>query len=324
VAIYTASEDLSFLQPSWGNHGGPLTIQPGTAAGSAGLVRWSLPMSGQAMTSMGTMVNANIPSTGFLGAQAIDLPFSGWTAFAWTGADMTKDNPGEIILAKAGAVDQRYGVNGAGTLAGVSGGAVQGRLLYTGLSPLGSTTPAGQPRALYAADTCATGGLANTASASCMPEEVSAWGDSTGPAALDHAGNLFVIMPSLAGGTQEARAFPAASIVSGKPATNGVTLFTMPGTGLPLAAVDPSATADGILVFQPDDTSFNALDPIAQHYTATGGTVQAVGMPAGFLKLATPKTSVLLFTDDKMRLWAGVADSTNKKTTFVVIDRVMI
>jgi hypothetical protein len=157
-----------------------------------------------------------------------------------------------------------------------------------------------------------------------MPEEVSAWGDSTGPAALDHAGNLFVLMPSLAAGTQEARAFPAASIVSGKPATNGVTLFTMPGTGLPLAAVDPTATADGILVFQPDDTSFNALDPIAQHYTATGGTVQAVGMPAGFLKLATPKTSVLLFTDDKMRLWAGVADSTNKKTTFVVIDRVMI
>jgi hypothetical protein len=47
-----------------------------------------------------------------------------------------------------------------------------------------------------------------------------------------------------------------------------------------------------------------------------------VGAPATLLKIADPTNEVLLFTDDQGRLWAGVPDSTNMNTTFVVIARV--
>jgi hypothetical protein len=271
-------------------------------------------------------VNAMVPSTGFLGAQAVDLPFSGWTAFGYSGGTMAMDNPGALFLAKAGTVDKSYGVNALGSIVGVAGAAGTGRLLYTGLSPLSppppaSPTPPGQPKALYAADLCGTSGLANTMNATCMPVAVSTWGDTTGPIALDGAGNVFAVMPTIKTGMQEARAFPAASIAPGKPATNGVTLFTLPGTGLPLGAIGPTANANGIVAFQPSDINFTPLDVVAQHYTATGGSIQAVGTPATLLKLATSMTGVLLFTDGQSRLWAGVADTTNQKTTFVVIAR---
>jgi hypothetical protein len=208
-------------------------------------------------------------------------------------------------------------------MVGIAGASGTGRVLYTGLSPLGSTT-AGQAKGLYAADLCGAAtppGLATTTDATCMPVSVSTWGDTTGPAALDSAGDLFVVMPTLSAGTQEARAFPAASIAPGQPATDGVTLFTLPGSGLPLAAVGPSGAADGLVAFQPSDVMFNPEDVVAQHYTTTGGSIQAVGTPSPFLKRASAMTSVILFTDGESRLWAGVADSTSMKTTFVVLAR---
>jgi hypothetical protein len=331
VAMYDAAADLSYQQPSWGSHGGPLTILPDAATdGSVDLVRWKAPAGATGtMTSQVTTIAAKLPDltstmpAAYLSQPAIDLPFLGWTAFGYTGSDMADDNPGALVVAKQTALENSYPMNGLGSMVGVAGGSGTGRVLYTGLSPLGSTTPK-QATALYGADLCGPTtmpGLASTTDATCMPVMVAAWGETTGPAALDGDGNLFVVMPTLTAGTQEGRAFPAASIAPGQPPTQGVTLFTLPGTGLPLAAIGPTATAEGIVALQPSDVNFNPEDVVAQHYTATGGTIQPMGTPSPLLKRASQMTSVILFTDDQSRLWAGVADSTSMTTTFVVIAR---
>jgi hypothetical protein len=180
--------------------------------------------------------------------------------------------------------------------------------------------------ALYAADACGTAAMpeiANTTDPACAPVTVAAWGNYSGPMVVDGAGNAIAVM---AGGTMmaptnDARAFAASSVAPGAPPATATQLFATPGTADSLAALAPTATADGIVAFQGLDSSFLPEDVIAQHYTASSGTIAPKGMPATLLKLATMGTPVVLFTDDQPRLWVGVPDSGGTKTTFVVIAR---
>ncbi len=310
VALYDAA-DLTVdyaTAPSWGRHGGPLTVRLGAAAGSAELVRWTPPAgSTGAMTSAVTGVDAMIPADAFLGAQAVDLPFFGWTAISYTGQGFPF--AGEVILAaQGGAVEKRYGVDGYFAAAGLGAAGNQGRLVYTGLSVLGDT--AGAVNALYAADSCGTAGqgarLLPEGDASCgAPIEVDAWGDFAGPVTADADGNVIALLPSFAG-DQEARGFAAATIARGAPATAGSPLFTLPGSGTSLATISPDGADAGWIAFQPSDpTTFAPLDVVGARYSATSDAVTVAGAPAALLTLATPGTGLALFTDDQDRIWVG-------------------
>jgi hypothetical protein len=322
LAIYTADVALGYtIAPTWGRHGGPLLALPGTAD-AVELVRLT-PPSGAATGALApeqTSIDAGIPDGAFLGAQAIDLPFFSWTALSWTGA--APDTQGELILVEDGAVALRYPVNGFYSGAGLAA-AEGGRLLYTGLSPLGD--PAAATNALYAADTCGAPGqdprLLPEGDPTCAaPAAVAAWGDFSGPLATDSAGNAFTVLPTF-GAAQEARGFAAAEVARGSGPTEGAPIFSLPGSGSGLAALAPSAEDAGLLVFQPSDpTTFAPLDPVAVRYIVAGDAVQPEGEPATFLTLASPDTLVTLMSDDLDRLWVGVP-SPDGGTAFVVIGR---
>ena len=322
IARYDAAEELGFSAPSWGAHGGPLTLRAGMN-GTFDLVRWTPPTDTKgALTKQEVNVDGKIPAGAYLGSQAVDVPFFGWTALAYTGA--FPDLTGELLLVKGSAVDQRYATNGAYATAGIGAAGMKGRLLLTGLSTVGDAKAGAN--GLYAADTCGTPAqpsLLPGMDASCKaPIGVAAWGDSSGPVAVDHEGNAFVVMSSF-DDSQEARGFDAASVARGAAPSAGTKLFTIPGFGSNLAALAPTATAPGILAYQPSSgTTYLPEDVLEQEYTVTGGKLAAMGVPKTLLQAATPDAFLYLIVDDQDRLWVGtdkVAPATG--ATYVVLAR---
>lgn len=319
VARYDAAEALGFNAPSWGAHGGPLTLHA-AMDNTFDLVRWTPPAGATgALTKKATHVDGMVPMGAFLGNQAVDLPFFGWTAIVWTGA--FPDVAGEILLVKGGAVEERYATAGAYATAGIAAANAQGRLLLTGLSTIGDKTAGAN--GLYAADTCGTAAmpaLVPGQDASCKaPIGVAAWGDASGPVVADHDGNAFVIMSSF-DGTQEARGFDAASIARGAGPTAGTKLFTLPGFGSNLAALAPTSSAPGLVVFQPTNgTTYKPEDVIEQPYTTTGGKLAAVGAPKTMIKAATLDAFLYVMVDAQERLWVGT--DTTAGATYVVLAR---
>jgi hypothetical protein len=319
VAVYQADEPLGFHAPSWGAHHGPLTFRRDTGSSAVDLVRWTAPASATgALTKKETNVDAKIPADAFESGLVTDLPFAGWTALGWAAAFPATD--GQLVLVKDGAVDQSYVLNAPYAFVGVAKDADHGRVLHASLSALGDV--ASMENGLYAADTCAgtPATLADGTDPACAPLLVAAWGDASGPLAVDRDGNAFAVLPTIADGTQEARGFAAPLIAHGAGPTPGDTLFTIPGFGNTVAAITPTATGTGRLVFQPSDsTTFAALDVVAEAYSASASEVKAEGAPATFLELATPGTTLYLFTDEQDRLWVAVPSDAS--TTFVVIQR---
>lgn len=319
---YDADAGYYLRLAMWGNHGGPVTVDPGSA-GAFDLVRWSLPAdTSGTLTAAHTTVDAGIPDGVYLGPQAIDLPFFGWTALGWTGA--FPNTEGELLVAANGAKAGSFPLNGFYSAGAVAGPAGHGRLVYSGLSVLGDTALGAN--GLYAADSCgdaASGSLLPDGSADCgAPTLVAAWGDASGPVAVDSAGAVFAVLTSF-DGTQEARGFAANAITRGAPPTDGTTLFTLPGFGSALAALAPTAEEPGLLLFQPNAAAdpFDALDVVAQRFTSDGDTLTAEGTPTPALVLSAPNTPLDLFTDASGRLWVGVTTAP-KSTTFIVLDRV--
>jgi hypothetical protein len=314
IAVYEADEAVGYQAPSWGSHHGPLGLRPDMTGGGVTLVRWTPPAGATGMlTKQETHVAAGIPAGAFPSSQAIDLPFFGWTGISWAGAFPATQ--GKIIMIKGGAVDVTYDVNGAYAVAGVSTDASTGRLLATALSPIGA--PTDDKNGLYAADTCAT---PKPDLGSCgAPSLVAAWGNASGPIAVDRDGDAFVVLDDSAMGTQEARGFAAAQVARGAAATDGATLFTLPGFGSSLAAITPTTSAPGVLVFQPfDGKSFAPLDVVAQLYTG-GAAVAPQGQPTTLLKVPATSSGLFFLTDDEDRLWVAASGMTT--TTFVVLAR---
>ena len=323
VALYTAPEGLNSQAPTWGSHGGPLVVQPAAsgAAGGSGtgvtLERWTAPTgSSGAMTVQTTAVASVVPAGAYLGFQALDLPFFGWTALSYTNTDFT----GKIAMVASGAVATAYDAYGVYSVAAVPAASSVGRLLFTGLGAVGSTTSG--TNGLYQADACASPsqglGTGTGCSASAL---VAGWGQASGPVATDSAGDVFAVMSSYSGaaaGTQEARGFLASSVARGAAATTGVTLFTIGGYGSSLAALSPTATGPGVLVFQPNDsTTYSPLDVIEQKFT-TGNSLAAMGGQPTLLTVANAQALSFL-VDGSERLW--VAASGTSSTTYVVLAR---
>ncbi|HTB61902.1 MAG TPA: hypothetical protein VLC06_28775 [Polyangia bacterium] len=315
VALYAAPESIAYQVPTWGSHGGPLVVQPATGTGAT-LERWTAPTTGTTgtMTVQTTTVAAALPASTFLGAQALDLPFFGWTAISWT--NPFPDSTGQFEMVASGAVATSYMLNGPYGVAAVPAASSLGRLLYTGLSPLG--VPATSVAGLYAADACSSPAQALGTGTDCSASAlVAAWGDSTGPIVTDSNGDAFAVMPTIATGMQEARGFLASSIARGAAATAGVSLFTMTGSAVALAALAPSAGDPGLVIFQPDDSSFTPIDVVEQKFTTSNGLV-AMGTPTKLLSVASGQ-GLSFLVDGSQRLWVAVSGASS--TTYIVLAR---
>ena len=93
---------------------------------------------------------------------------------------------------------------------------------------------------------------------------------------------------------------------------------TIPGFSGSLAALSPTATDPGIVIFQPNDSSTYApLDVIQQKFT-TGSALAAMGTPTPLLTLASGQTQGFSFLiDGSQRLWVAVNEASS--TTYVVV-----
>lgn len=318
-AVYTAEGSISYQQPTWGSHGGPLLVEAGAGAGEVTLSRWSPPAGAEgAITIAGTTIDAGVPAGAFVGGAAVDLGFRPGTAISYSGAFPATE--GEIVVVDGDDTSERYPVNGVFSMALLAAGG-SGRILHTGFSPLGDDALGAN--GLYAADDCAMT-FDPGADPSCAdPIQVAAWGDASGPAVADSQGNVFAVMTSFSG-DQVARAFAASTVAEGAAPALGDELFALPGFGLGLAAIAPSDGAPGIVAFQPSDgMTFEALDVLQIRYTAAGDTVTADGAPSPLLTLAAPNTPVAMLTDPQDRLWVGFPTGTagNPEMTFVVLGR---
>lgn len=148
-----AAPGLFMTAPTWGRHGGLLTVRPGETDGTITLERWNDPASptdalNPTATTIDPMIEGSIDEDVFLGYQAIDLVDFDWTLISYTRLDVT----GEVLAIAREAVVERFDMYGFYSGATV-GGDPYGRLLYSGQSELGETTTGAQ--ALYAADDCA-------------------------------------------------------------------------------------------------------------------------------------------------------------------------
>jgi hypothetical protein len=318
VAIYTAPEPLMFQAPTWGAHDGPLVVQPDATDTGVTLERWTAPAGNTgAMTVQTTSVASALPASTFLGAQALDLPFYGWTAISWTNA--FPDSTGEFEMIARGAVATTFTANGPYSAGAVLGASMPGRFFFSGLSPLGMPTT--DSNGLYAADACSAATPALGTGTGCPASAVvAAWGDGSGPVATDSNGDVFAVMTSLATGMQEARGFLASSVAPGSAATAGVTLFTLPGYSGSLAALVPTATDPGAVIFQQIDSTTNAPLSVVQQQFTTGSTLAAMGTPTPLLTVPPAQTQGFSFLVDRaQRLWVAVNGATS--TTYVVLVR---
>lgn len=314
-AVHTAQGSINYQQPTWGSHGGPLLVGPGAQDGEVELARWSPPSNPQgAMTIATTTIAAGIPAGVFVAGVALDLGFRPGTAVSYAGA--FPDTEGELIVIDGDDTSERYPTNALFSAALIAG-AQSGRVVHSGLSPLGDAAPGAN--GLYAADDCAMT-FDPGADPSCSdPIQVAAWGDASGPVAADSQGDVFAVMTSFSG-DQVGRAFARDAVAKGATPTEGDTLFSLPGFGQSLAAIAPADSAPGIVAFQPSDgTTFEALDVLQIRFTVAGGTVTPDGDPTTLLTMATANTPVAMLTDPEDRLWVGVSTATG--TTFVVLGR---
>jgi hypothetical protein len=262
-----------------------------------------------------------VPSNAYPAGQANDLPFFGWTTVSWGASAAPYTGALEAIA--SGAILKSYPANGIYWVSSVSGPAGQGRLLYTGLSALGNTTAS--TNGFYAADACSAPNDALGAGTGCSASQlIDAWGDASGPVAVDAEGNAFVVLTSFANGNQEARGYASGQVARGAAPVKGTTLFTIDGFSGGLAALAPSGTTPGLVVFQPfqsaDGGGDVALDVIEQAYTVSNGAVAASGSNATLLTVpAGSQSGLALLTDAAGRLWVGASGAST--TTYVVLQR---
>jgi hypothetical protein len=336
TAVYESDVEVGYAAvPTWGKHGGPLLVYPGDGD-SVDLVRLTPPAGQTGMVSSTTTnVAAMIPGNAYLGAQAVDLPFFEQTALSWTGPGFPPGS-GQVVLAHGADV---VGYDALPFAMGAVGDPCQpGRLLYTGLSLLGSVATApDEPNALFAADSCGTGaaphfgvapasggagggGGAGGAGDCEPPIEVHGWGNASGPLAADSAGNVIVVMNHFVDGNL-ARGFAAAEIARGAPPTAGTALFTIPGYGNSVAAIAPTVSDAGMVVFQAVEGTAGA-NPVVQRYQVNGGKVVAeAGAPSELLDLSFDGAIALAFNDRHDRVWIAISNPINK-AAFFVLERV--
>lgn len=312
--------DAARVSATWGRHNGPLVFA--ATGGEARLMRYEL-----AATPTGTLLAktqvismGTLPSGIFFNSEAVDLPFFGWTAFAYTGTAAA----GELFLADSAGVKTRYKMRGLYGVGGV-GDDKTGRLFYTGLSELdANATPTTKESALWGADTCGTAAsmprLIPSGDGSCKaPTKVGTWQPSTGssgPVAVDSQQNVFAV---LNGSAQELRGLERSAAQRGAGPAGGVALAT---------SMDyfSAVAADGRKVFWlADGFPAKNVDVKSTSYTVDPASKSLMaGDTATPFQLVKAGSVTSMFTDNRNRLWVGfevtaAGDAGSTSTAFLVI-----
>jgi hypothetical protein len=275
--------------PTWGRHDGLLTLA--TRGASLTRTRWSLDGDLLVGAEDPSVTIADLPGDAFWGGLTVDSDVAAeYSVAGWSGQDFFND--GELVGFGAAAVQVSRG-NATGVFGVVTVGQ---RVLYTGLSPVGG--PAEGRPGLYAAE------LASAASGFEGSTLVDEFGQATGPLALDADGRLFAIMTNFGDGTQEVRTYAAADVDSASPPVVGASFATLDGYGDALAALAPTASAPGLLVFQPNDAAGPHQPVVLWRYAADGAPEGAT--PSAWFTPDAPDTNVTLTSDDDGQLWVGI------------------
>jgi hypothetical protein len=315
VATYDAPFAVaSYTPPSWGRHGGPMTLVQAFAGADPvdeiTLTRWQLPGepggSLSAAEVLGPLAVGASPMA-YFASVATDLPGTPWTVVAYADATFA----GELVALDDDTIADRWSVNGYYWGAAVGTGTP--RLVHTSQGALEDA--AGATAGLYAADFCAGPALCAGGAAT-----IDTWGNATGPLAADGAGNVFAVQTDFVSDDQTLRGFAAAAIAPGEPAVTGTDLFTVPGFGSSLAAIAPAGGAPGWVLFQPQtfDGTVVADDVVGARFSVSGDTLSAVGDASTAISFTEPNTDVSLMGDGQGRIWLGLATGASSSTFFVI------
>ena len=100
-------------------------------------------------------------------------------------------------------------------------------------------------------------------------------------------------------------------------------MFTIDGFGSAMAAVSPDGAEDGYVMYQPyDPSTYEALDPVVQYFSADGGAIVKEGTSETAITMATAGTGVRLMSDPLGRVWLGLSfDGEVPVSRFFLIDR---
>jgi hypothetical protein len=285
--------------PTWGRHGGPLTLTPGATAASLSLQRWSLPAG---PTDPATFNNEAVtidapPSGNVFWGPPVDLPFFDWTLVSYTGQGAAF--PGEVLLldASSHAVVKRDNANGFYNSAGLADPAGGGYLVYTGLSPLADGPLATSDSAVYAARSCAEGFAGTGCEAG---HKVGDWDGSSGPVAVDAGGRGFFALSAF-GGALEVRGFARSEIVDGVESA-GVTFVQESDVyAQSLAAVSPSAGAPGYLFVDEAVGAGQRIDAITYEPGTAGEPVKGAVITSALT--AAADQTVRVFGASATEVW---------------------
>ena len=312
IAVYTAPAfeiTAGGTVPTWGRHGGLLTLTVDSTVDGAEvhLERWSL--AGTELDKTDTVIThvSEIPADGFPGTEAIDLPFQNLTAISWTGADFFSQG-GVLFLSDTAVVDSHLatGVTGMAVL----GTSTAARFLYTGLSSFGGPTDG--TNALYYGD-FADGTLGTSAA-------FDTWGEASGAVGTDADGHVIAINTSFSTNEQIAHGYAATTIAHGSRPAVGTPLLTLGGFGDALATLAPAGASPGLALYQPTSgTDFTQQDVTVLRYTVTADAIAAAGNET-ILQLTTADTNLTLTSDDAGHVWVG-APAAGGGATFYLLAR---
>jgi hypothetical protein len=300
------------LDARWGAHRGPVVTT--LDHGAQKVTRWTMPdgvTDAATHTDLTSATPTALPAQPFWGVDGfVDLPFDSLTMRAYSSSG---DNfPGEVLffskdydrVVARGHVNAFY--SGLGVLNGE-----QKRVVYSGLSGIGTDAQTGNDCALYASDVC-DGSPAPTGS---CPASVKlfGWQGSSGPVATDADGNVFVagfVTTSPAGqpatetdtiyAVTKTQSFASDAVAPGKVSERKT------GGTASIAAVSAPGSHKGWIIAKGHDDK-TAAPSYALPYTVSDTAIAAAG-PAVEQAIigASPDASLSFFTDPEGNLWVAV------------------
>ncbi len=298
------------LGARWGAHGGPLvTTQNFSAPGSALKVqRYSLPSSPTEAVSKRELTSgipSGLPRPAFWGADGfVDSPSGSLAMHAYTTSGGHFAGEAVFFSKDYDAVIGRAKVNGYYSGAFVLSGA-DTRLVYSGLSPLSTTSSATHESGLYASNVCeATPGAEGPCTATV---KLFGWQGNSGPVTADADGNVFVA----AFLTGSASSDPIYGITQAQSLSRTAvepTLLAQKKTGgtASIAAVTTPGSGRGWILAKGHDGD-QAAPSYAVSYRTTQQRVDVDGqLVEKAIVGASPDVSVSFFADGQGHLWVAV------------------
>lgn len=307
VEVYDApgfTEDSA--SPTWGRHGGLLTVSatPSGTTADLAISRWSV--SGTTLTRTVSTSNVGPITLPATFSPLVDAPFDS-SFIAWTGAS---ESEGGAFTTSDTAMQKAF--TGAGITSFAFGppdslGDV--RLFYTGFSPLDG--PSANAPSLYAADFHADG----TPIGASMP--LATWGIKPGRVTVDRAGHVIALQPTHPNGGYELRGFKAEDVKPGAPAVPGKKMIDLANVPDVLVAIAPSGSEPGLALVQ--EGINDSWLAIAVTYKVD--VLLASDGAEGGINAGAADERPLLTVDPAGRLWVGIRSLEGPGRVFFVLDR---